>query len=338
MKSYDETISAVFDRIRTNEIENQRKRKMALKLITSLGCLCLVVAVCVGVWNVDFSSPSGDEKTPVDENIPKQDVFLSTSGESVVGESSSDFQTASEYGVGIGFAKSEYKSFDELKGKEKTAFKGSKTFIYNESRCTFKNSEKKEYGTFYCIYDEYVEKGVQTGERVEYLHGTDILVYYFKPTGVQSASDTLSEDTIRKISKEFVLKIISEKEFSNYSDGELVDSPTNYYHIKYSRYIHGYRTDDSIAIELTRTGAVALYSAPNFKKYEALESKLTKEKLDTAYEKLKNKIEAMSLKNLDMSDPLIVTSTTGEPFIRVGVTYDTSDEYSVGEYFYVNIH
>ena len=310
-----------------------RPGKILLKAIFSATAVILVVALSIGGFMM-----VGKDKTPdVDENKPKEDIFLSSIGESAGAETLSGFGLASEYG--LGYTNSETKVFDELKNKETTAFAGSKTFVYEDSKCSFKNSENNEYGTFYCVFDEYAEKGVKAGERIKYLHGTNNLVSYFSPTTYSDLefSSQINEETAKKIAEEFILKIISEKDLSKYDTCEITRDAYGIFQIVYRQHINGYDVDDSITINVSNAKRVTSYYAANLKKYENLESKLTKEKLDAAHKKLIDKIEEMDLTNLNISNPLIVTNTTGEVFIRIAVDYDTTEGGRTGSYMYVNV-
>lgn len=53
MKSYDETISNVFDRIGEYETKQKRKRSVITKTAASFCCVCAVALVGVGVWQGD---------------------------------------------------------------------------------------------------------------------------------------------------------------------------------------------------------------------------------------------------------------------------------------------
>ncbi|MBP3333796.1 MAG: hypothetical protein J6M35_07100 [Clostridia bacterium] len=326
MKSYDETISAVFDRIRTNEIEKQRKRKMALKLITSLGCLCLVVAVCVGVWNIDFSSRPGDEKTPVEENKneenkPIEYIFLCSSGQSssskvtgFVPIDDSYFNNFTETGSEV---------YDELDGKKKTLFEGSVTLVYDHSEG---------------IYDVYVG---EDGSKAKYLHGTDIITCYdVAGVSLRPKNKTMEAAECKQIADKFISNMMSPKEFSRFNK-EVFVAPfagiDGIFAYHYALYIEGYATKESIDVVVTGDGEVYAYVAHNFGKYDTLKSKLTKEKLDAAYEKLVNKIEELELTNLFMYDPMIVTKTSGEVFLEMLIEYYDDEGVKGGDYVYVNI-
>ena len=149
---------------------------------------------------------------------------------------------------------------------------------------------------------------------------------------------TIDEKRAKQAAKELLLKIMTEKEFSEYDEG--VFSPyagSGLYAVLYTRYINGYATDDSINVVVTPDGEAVMYNGRYVGKYDTLESKLTKEKLDAANEKLRTKIEEMNLKNLSMGISRIVTTIFGEAFIRIPTQYDTESGGTASNYTYLNI-
>ena len=58
MKNYDETISAVFERMDEFEKIKVRKRKLAIKTLIPLTCLCIAVLIGVFVWQNQNVKPS----------------------------------------------------------------------------------------------------------------------------------------------------------------------------------------------------------------------------------------------------------------------------------------
>lgn len=58
MKNYDETISAVFERIDEFEKIKVRKRKLAVKTLIPITCLCIAVLIGVFVWQNQNVKPS----------------------------------------------------------------------------------------------------------------------------------------------------------------------------------------------------------------------------------------------------------------------------------------
>ena len=148
----------------------------------------------------------------------------------------------------------------------------------------------------------------------------------------------VDEITAKQIAEDFILKIITEEDFSKFDEG--VFSPyagSGLYAVLYTRYINGYATDDSINVVVTPDGEAVMYNGRYVGKYDTLESKLTKEKLDAANEKLRTKIEEMNLKNLSMGISRIVTTISGEAFLRIPVQYDTANGGSTNNYVFVNI-
>ena len=295
-----------------------------------------LILVLITLFMYISSCSTKNNETP-EETKPIKDVFLSSSGVESEQSDSSGFISASVYAI-CGTTVSEDKVFDQLKGKKKTLFDSTKTFVYQRSECEYKTlNGQKEYGDFYSVYDIYIEE--EDGDRIEYLHGTDILTTYFKGHVERPRGSTIDEITAKQVAEDFILKIITEKEFSEFDDG--VFSPyagSGLYACRYTRYIEGYATDEDIIVVIhPETEEVTSYSAHCFDKYDALEVKLTKEKLDTANEKLRTKIEEMNLKNLSMGISRIVTTIFGEAFLRIPIDYETDNGEKTSEYVYINI-
>lgn len=307
-----------------------------MKKIIALILVLITLFMCIASCSTPTDENKKEDEAPI-ENKPKEDIFLYTLGQSSPGRVNG-FSSAKDYGI-CDSARSEDQVFDELKNKEKTPFGKSRIFVYQRSECEFTtSSSQKVYGNFYSTYDRYIEE--ESGDRVNYLHGTNILTTYFKGHVERPRTDTpIDEITAKQIAEDFILKIITEEEFSKFDEG--VFSPyagSGLYAVCYTRYIGGYATDEDITVVIhPETKEITLYSAQYFGKYDALEAKLTKEKIDVANEKLKTKIEEMNLKNLSMGISRIVTTISGEAFLRIPIQYDTDNGGSTNNYTYVNI-
>ena len=283
-----------------------------------------------------------NEETPMDENKPVEYIFFYSPGQGVPGDenapsSSTGFVHINDYGVDHG-TKSENKVFDELKGKKKTPFEGSGALVYDYSDCRFKTNKSDEYGDFYSIYDCYKGEG---GTRANYLHGTDILTLY-RAGGVnlRPKNKTMEAAECKRIAEKFISNILTSEEMSKFNDGVFTTRFGNMdgiftYH--YTRFIGGYATDEYVYVVVTGDGEVYAYVAHNFGKYDTLISKLTKEKIDAAKEKLENKIEELELTNLSMTSHNIVTNTSGEAFLRITIQYDTDEGVRTGDSVFINI-
>ena len=307
-----------------------------MKKIIALILVLITLFMCIASCSTPTDENKKEDEAPI-ENKPKEDIFLYTLSQSSPGKVIGSM-SAKDYGI-CDSARSEDQVFDELKNKEKTPFGKSRIFVYQRSECEFTtSSSQKVYGNFYSTYDMYVEE--ESGDFVEYLHGTDIMTNYLKRglrrPGIDS---TIDEITAKQIAEDFILKIITEEEFSKFDEG--VFSPyagSGLYAVCYRRYIGGYATDESIIVVIhPETKEVTSYISRYFGKYDALEAKLTKEKIDVANEKLKTKIEEANLTNWSIGISCIVTTISGEAFLRIPVQYDTANGGSTNNYVFVNI-
>lgn len=60
MKSYNEMANDVFRRIGEYETEQKKKRKAVIRSVTSVGCVCILALLCVGVWQSGLFKRSSD--------------------------------------------------------------------------------------------------------------------------------------------------------------------------------------------------------------------------------------------------------------------------------------
>lgn len=326
-----------------------------MKKTVSLILVLIMLFICITACSTKTEESTDDNKTSVDNTHPIDIIFLYAAGEA--SEGSEDlligFGQAGDYGINDGWIDSELKVYTELKDKLKTPFDGSKTFVYTGSDRTYRNINTRGYGytsirfgKFYCTYDEYIEivtdehTDINMLEVVRYLHGTDILTYYRRSVSEEALQTeiTIEEDVLKKTAEGFALKIISKEDLSKYADGQVTYTPVKgLCSVNYDRYINGYLTDESISVYIASNGEIMYYSAPFFGKYDTLEAELTKEKLDKANKKLRNKIEELRLTNLSMGISRVVTSTSGEAFLRIPIEYDTDEGSRIGYYVYINI-
>ena len=169
-----------------------------MKKTTSFLLALITILVCI-------SSCSTENNESIDENKPIKYVFLYSSGEGSASQIT-NFLSATDYGIGNS-ARSEDTVYDELKNKEKTPFDGIGTFVYDRSECSYTiSNSQKVYSNFYGTYDRYVNE--ESGDHVEYLHGTNILTTYFKGHVERPRGSTIDEITAKQVAEDFILKII----------------------------------------------------------------------------------------------------------------------------------
>lgn len=106
MKSYDETISNVFDRIGEYETKQKRKRSAITKTAASFCCVCAIALVGVGVWQGDNSGSQTYVNPSTASTSLSGDVMLSGKPDSdaiIFNEISEKVQTKvpSEMGIAV---------------------------------------------------------------------------------------------------------------------------------------------------------------------------------------------------------------------------------------------
>ncbi|MBP3333616.1 MAG: hypothetical protein J6M35_06170 [Clostridia bacterium] len=324
--------------------------KKLISLIMALITIVMCITSCSSESNNEETpneerpnEETPNEETPMDENKPVEYIFFYSPGQSAssdenVPSSSTGFVHINDYGVNHG-TKSEKKVFDELKGATKIPFEGSGTFVYDYSDCQFKTNKSDEYGDFYSIYDRY--KGNKS--YVNYLHGTDILTCYVNKDALayrNKDNKTMAAAECKRIAEKFISNILTPEEFSKFNEGVFVTpfaSNDGLFSYHYTRFIGGYATDEYVYVVVTADGEIAAYVAHNFGKYDTLISKLTKEKIDAAKEKLENKIEELELPNLSMTSHNIVTNTSGDAFLRITIEYGGNEGFKAGDSLFINI-
>ncbi len=200
---------------------------------------------------------------------------------------------------------------------------GKPDLSYTHSNCAKKNSLSNEYGSFYSCYDAYQSDD----ERSEYLHGTDLLCFYFLSSDAFDETDTpIQEADAKSRSEIFLRDLLSDKIFSKFTFDHISFSPLmGEYDVLYIRYIYGYATDETLSVFINSAGQVSSYNGRNVKKYDHLIDKITKEKLDKTHRAILDEIDSLALKNTTVFDPSITTNNDGIVYLKVGFKCDRSD-------------
>ncbi len=239
------------------------------------------------------------------------------------------FDYAEEYGINT---KIECKKLSDVKNEVNGIF-WKANLDYKESVCSKKSSISDEDGTFYSVYDVY-ENNL---ERVMYLHDTDIICSYSAEGGNYGKYEEKSDKEVRQIAENFLMRIMSEKTFSEFELDSFYTASRGMYGVKYVRYMNGYKTDETIDVQIYKTGAIAYYNALELKKYDAFENKVKKAELDSAKAALIKKAEELNLNKVELQEYELVTNTEGKLFMKSGFWY--VDEKGLDSYaeIYVNV-
>jgi hypothetical protein len=226
--------------------------------------------------------------------------------------------------------------FSELKGKTKKFPGKDDTFVYRQSSCTLKANEVGKYGSFYCIYDEYVNQN-GSHESFMVLHGSDTVAFYSNIGDKGNSADILSEEEIKKSAESFLSNIMTDEEFSEFTLSQYESSGRGFWALRYDKILNGYKTDETISIFVYSSGKIMGYNAYNLKKYDFLESKITEEALNEARDALNEKLASMKLENLQTHDPCIITNNEGKVFLEMKFSYDHPNGYAATSSLVTNV-
>ena len=201
-------------------------------------------------------------------------------------------------------------------------------FRYKTTEKSLLTTEKNEYGVFYSAYDVYEN---EDGDDLKFLSGTDLVTYYYdghrdfeKPN---SAELTAEEATA--IANEFLGSILPQEVLDDipWVTTSALDFDSSTHTVIYIRTIHGYYTDEDIMVMVdANTRSAFAYNGECVGKYADLESVLTKDVLDQAYDALKNKVDSLGLNDVEIVSACLVTDTAGGVYMEMSFEYSPDDE------------
>lgn len=95
MKNYDETISAVFERMDEFEKIKMRKRKLAIKTLIPITCLCLATIIGISVWQNTNAKPTNTSSSS--ENSSNKSTLNSIPDGPIIWDESDSANTELSY-------------------------------------------------------------------------------------------------------------------------------------------------------------------------------------------------------------------------------------------------
>lgn len=328
-----------------------RTRHVWAKAVAIAACACLMVGVLAALpfiakWAAPDTPdnpivPTTPEQTEQQTEAPtagqvtappaQEPIFLYMPSMNATNQGIADqFKISSDYGVCTALST---QTFDELTNTKIQPAFSTQTFEYVESMCYLKNNTFSEYGSFYSVFDVY-----RNGEdEVKCLHGTNKIAFYFTPYEQSTSSLTISESSAKSIAEEFILRIIPQQQFDNFTYLDTSTDALGRFMVCYVRYISGYATDETIAVWVDTNGHVSGYNGYNVGKYDSLTKQLNKEKLDSSHKLLLSKIASLNLSVERYDAPCITTSTDGKLFLQVNVHYANTFDYSFADSLFISI-
>ncbi len=207
-----------------------------------------------------------------------------------------------------------------------------KKFVYENSVCSLKNSVGNEIGTFYSVQDTY-----RSGDEfVRLLHGTNTVIYYFKPTDTNTNYIDKTNEEVKNIADSFLNSFFADTTLEKFQYEGIGVDVLNRYSVSYVKYIHGYRTDETISVWIDRSGEVSGYNGFGVNKYDTLAIEITKENIDAANNKLMEQLQSIDLKDFKVTMTRLTANTVGKVYLNISFTY-TTDTGEVGASAYINI-
>ena len=314
----------------------KRSRPVWARAVAIAACACLTVGVLatlpfISKWAApDTPDVPGEtvtpEQTEQQTEVPtagqvigdpiQGTVFLYVPSEEVRIDNTipKNFSASTAFGV---YTNKERVSLNDAKKEDKVSPLTGESIEYKYTISYRKTSTAGEFGTYYSQFDRFENDS----EIIDYLHGTDQIMYYSVPSEFDPALPSMSEEKVKTIAEEFILDIVTQDSFEQLTYVQMSIDPLDRYTLLYTRYINGYPTDETISIWIDKDGTVSGYNGYNVGKYDLLESKMSKQALDKAYSTLSEQINKLELFELNCHEPQIVTSSTGVVFLRIAITY-----------------
>ena len=311
------------------------------KLLAILILLSMILAFTVSCRSSDKNNKENkqdaenNEKVEVKEDPePEVRIFSQINSESDISKGDSSFVSTESLGL---YTDKVYRVFDDLKDKTKTfsGFEGE--FVYYRSRCMLSGVMPGEYGSFYSVYDIYKNKN-DPREEVDLLHGTNTIVSYSN-IDTSGSLEEKDDNKLKETARKFLLNTMNEEKFNEFTFVNCETSLAPRFHgISYVKYINGYATDEAVFIMVSPSGETVMgYNGYNVGKYDTLESTISKEALDTAYDALKEKIASRDGTATVIHDPRIITNTEGKVFLQINYEYKDLKGNVSGETIVTNV-
>lgn len=313
---------------------------MSKYLKSFLNIVALIVTSGLLLCSCNHTQNAGDESSNDTEKSPgnAEYVYGFLPSEASNPKLNDSFVQAAELGL---YTNSYEINIKDVKSKVKSCFT-SEDAAYKYSNCSELKSGTGEYGSFgdfYSIYDTYGSEH----ETLSFLHGTDMLCrYVFFEEGLYEAINLTVEEAIN-VSNEFLHSFLSDEQLAKF-EAPVVEGGIDgiyKYRIRYVRKIAGFETDETITVFISLSGKAYIYNGMNMDKYDEYIDVIKEDNVKASKKLLEDQIHSLGLLNYSMSDPLIVTNTSGELFLQIDVTYDDIPEDGVTmkmvDSYFVNI-
>ncbi len=212
-------------------------------------------------------------------------------------------------------------------------FPNGAQFTYAHSEYAYLHSESNEFGSFYSRYHIYRN---DIGQEIVISAETNAIVGFDQP--LDTAQGTPCDETeLKEIAAAFMLQFFSQSSFSKLQFESAERITPNCIALVYRRQIEGYLTDETVMVLISPSGSIASLNGTSVGKFDTLLSQISKQILDDAHQRLKDKIESNNYANLQLGNPILTTNTSGKPYLYINYSYTTELGVSTMETLYTNI-
>ncbi len=168
----------------------------------------------------------------------------------------------------------------------------------------------------------------QTGELIEY---SEFDKSIRKASGEYTKEDA-EELAIRLFTDLYGEKMLSEYELKSVT--EQIDESNSLLCVTYTRYLHGYPTEDELRVKFNRKGELVFLNADYMGYYQHLNKQISKKQIEYAENLLR---ETISSSWTVEEDVLLVIDANGTCYVRLLASCKDSHGFVIGQDFFINV-
>ena len=293
----------------------------------------ITIVTLIALMLVCFSACSPDDNTADAPYEPK--ILIESPLSDETNELRSTFKKAKDYGLGIALMAAK---LPELENTTRKNPLNGQVLEYVYSQCKYTDRETKELGKHYSAYDFYNSKN----EEIGVLRGTDLVCFYFNREAIDESQPWPKGTDAEAVAASFLTTMIGSKLFSEFecTSAKRDTSGLYYYVVRFARTTNGYETDEKLTVYLGSTGKVVAYNGYNLCKYDSLKKKFNAEKIERATNALTSQLATheTKLKDMKVSEPILITNANGDLYLQVRVTYEDDEGSTRKDNLFINVN
>ena len=189
------------------------------------------------------------------------------------------------------------------------------------------------------LYDSYKSEGDnQNRAEASFRQNTGELLFYIKYGDARTVEDGDFTESLAKVSAD---RLISElygedtvTKYVHHGTSEIDTQLKKGFVVTYTRYIHGYRTNETITISFNRKGEFISLNALQMNLFDNAEKDISKSDIEMAYKAL---LDTISDSYEVSGEPKLFMDSSGKYYLNVH-TVSKASSMSTGDSLYININ